>query len=76
MTPQETIKLCLHGYNQDIRDKNLEDHPFTKQYHYGRARTFLEVLEAVATAVRITAEQVKKIQKQVVREHHESGADK
>lgn len=76
MKPQETIKYCLHGYNQDVRERNLEDHPLTKQYHYGRARAFLEVLEAVATAAGITAEQVQEIQKQVVRERAESGADR
>jgi hypothetical protein len=76
MTPQETIKYCLHGYQQAVRDKSLEDHPFTKQYHYDKARAFLEILEAVATAAGITAEQVKKIQKQVVKERHDSGSDR
>jgi hypothetical protein len=74
MTPQETVKYCLHGYHHDFRQGNLSDHPYEKRYHYGRSRAFLDVLEAVATAAGITEEQIHKIQKQVIKERHESGA--
>ncbi|MCF8077155.1 MAG: hypothetical protein K9K87_13450 [Desulfotignum sp.] len=76
MTPEQTIKHCLHGYHQDFRRANLTDHPYDKRYHYGRADAVLEVVEAVANAAGITASQVKKIQEQVIKERHESGADR
>ena len=77
MTPQETIKHCLHGYHQATRESNdLNGHLYERRYHYGRAKAFLEVLEAVAIAAGITASQVEKIQEQVIRERHESGADR
>ncbi|WP_024333220.1 hypothetical protein [Desulfotignum balticum] len=77
MTPQETIKYCLHGYHQATRESNdLNGHLYDRRYHYGRARAFLEVLEAVASAAGITEEQIHKNQRQVIKERHESGADR
>jgi hypothetical protein len=76
MTPQETIKYCLHGYHQDFRQANLTDHPYDKRYYYGRSRAFLEVLGTVARCAGMDEGEVLKIQKQVIKERHESGADR
>ena len=77
MTPEQTIKYCLHEYHQDTREaNNLNGHLYDRRYHYGRARAFLEVLEAVATAAGMDEERVLKIQRQVIKERHESGADR